>query len=413
MSFLSDPISAIGEWLVGLFTGWGAAPEVATAIVKLLGAGAVGTFGLALVIFTIWLERKLYARIQDRLGPNRVGPWGILQTFPDMVKIFTKEYITPDGADKVVFNLAPILMVSAVLLVWGVIPFASTVIGTDVNVGVLYIVAIGSIGTLSIIMAGWSSNNKYALIGAFRTVAQMVSYEVPMVLALLVPVLLARTMGINSLVFAQDVWFVALAPLAALMFLITSIAEIGRAPFDLLEAESEIVAGYQIEYSGLKFGMFYVGDFLHAFTISALTATLFFGGWRGPGAEAYPILGVAYFFIKSFLLYFVVVLARIALPRFRIDQMLNFNWKFLTPLALVLLMATAVVEKLITLYLPSLDLSDTMFMVVRTLAHISVNVIVAWGALRLANHWRLPEPKVVGQPRPVAVPPNPPASAIP
>jgi NADH-quinone oxidoreductase subunit H len=234
-----------------------------------------------------------------------------------------------------------------------------------------------------------------------------------MVLALLIPVLLARTMGINSLVFAQDVWFVALAPLAALMFLTTSIAEIGRAPFDLLEAESEIVAGYQIEYSGLKFGMFYVGDFLHAFTISALTAALFFGGWRGPGAETYPILGMAYFFIKSFLLYFVVVLARIALPRFRIDQMLNFNWKFLTPLALALLMVTAVVEKLITLYLPGLELSDTMFAVVRTLAHLLVNVIVAWGALRLANRWKLPEPKVVAQPRPVATPPNPPASAIP
>lgn len=196
MEFLRDPITFIGNWLEGLLLGWNIAPGVTNALVQLLGAFVVGTFSLALVIFTIWLERKIYARIQDRLGPNRVGPWGIFQTFPDMIKIFTKEYITPDGADKVVYNLAPILSVSAVILLWAVIPFAPKVVGTDVNIGVLYIVAIGAIGTLGIIMAGWSSNNKYALFGAFRTVSQMVSYEVPMVLALLVPVLLGRTMGI-------------------------------------------------------------------------------------------------------------------------------------------------------------------------------------------------------------------------
>jgi NADH-quinone oxidoreductase subunit H len=206
-----------------------------------------------------------------------VGPWGILQTFPDMVKIFTKEYITPDGADKVVYNLAPILTVSAVILLWAVIPFAPTVVGTQINVGVLYIVAVGAIGTLGIIMAGWASNNKYALLGAFRTVSQMVSYEVPMVIALLVPVLIGRTMGVNSLVESQTVWYVIMSPLAALLFFLSAQAEIGRAPFDLLEAESELVAGYQTEYSGLKFGMFYVGEFLHAFTVSALTTTLFFG----------------------------------------------------------------------------------------------------------------------------------------
>ena len=282
-------------------------------------------FGFSLVIFTIWLERKLYGRIQDRLGPNRVGPWGIFQTFPDMIKIFTKEYITPIGADKVAYNLAPILSVSAVLLIWAVMPFAKTIVGTDVNVGVLYLVAVGGIGALGIILAGWSSNNKYSLLGAFRAVAQIVSYEVPMVLALLVPVLLGRTMGVNSLVNAQSVWFIIMSPIAAFIFFTSSIAETGRAPFDLLEAESELVAGYQTEYSGLKFGMFYVGEFLHAFTISALTATLFLGGWRGPWAEQIPILGVAWFFIKAFIVYFVVVLIRISMPRLRIDQMLEFQ----------------------------------------------------------------------------------------
>ena len=227
MEFLRDPISFVGSWLESLLLGWGLTQGLTTTIVQLLGALILGTFSLALVVFTIWMERKLYARIQDRLGPNRVGPWGILQTFPDMVKIFTKEYITPDGADKVVYNLAPILTVSAVILLWAVIPFAPTVVGTEVNVGILYIVAVGAIGTLGIIMAGWASNNKYALLGAFRTVSQMVSYEVPMVMALLVPVLIGRTMGINSLVQGQTVWYVLLSPLAALLFFLSAQAEIG------------------------------------------------------------------------------------------------------------------------------------------------------------------------------------------
>ena len=412
MAFLSDPINFIANWLESVMLGFGWSEVVVNAVLKFLGAGAVGTFGLALVIFTIWLERKLYARIQDRLGPNRVGPWGIFQTFPDMIKIFTKEYITPNGADKVIYNLAPILSVSAVMLIWAVIPFASTVIGTDVNVGVLFIVAVGAVGTLSIIMAGWSSNNKYALLGAFRAVAQMVSYEVPMVLALLVPVLLGRTMGINSLVASQQVWYIAMAPIAALIFFISSMAETGRAPFDLIEAESELVAGYQTEYSGLKFGMFFVGEFLHAFTISALTATLFLGGWRGPWSETIPILGTVWFFIKTFMVYFVVAWVRISLPRLRIDQMLNFNWKVLTPLALVLLMVTALVEKLFGLALPGLNLADTAIPWVRAAIHLAVNMLIFWGAISLLKRVRVKARRVVGSPRPVAIAPEPPASVI-
>jgi len=412
MGFLSDPINFIAGWLESIMLGFGWSETIVTAVLKFLGAGAVGTFGFALVIFTIWLERKLYARIQDRLGPNRVGPWGIFQTFPDMIKIFTKEYITPDGADKVIYNLAPIISVSAVLLIWAVIPFAPTVIGTDVNVGVLYVVAVGAMGTLSIIMAGFSSNNKYAMLGAFRAVAQMVSYEVPMVLALLVPVLLGRTMGINSLVASQEVWYIVVAPIAAFIFFTSSMAETGRAPFDLLEAESELVAGYQTEYSGLKFGMFYVGEFLHAFTISALTATLFLGGWRGPGSETFPILGIVYFFIKTFLMYFVVAWIRISLPRLRIDQMLNFNWKFLTPLALVLLIATALLEKVLGMVLPGLNLVETAVPWVRAAAHLVVNLLLLWGVFSALRGYQVKGRKIVGNPRPVAVAPEPPASVI-
>jgi NADH-quinone oxidoreductase subunit H len=412
MNFIIDPITYIANWLTSLLLGWGLSPIVVNVIMKFIGAGLVGIFGFSLVIFTIWLERKLYGRIQDRLGPNRVGPWGIFQTFPDMIKIFTKEYITPVGADKVVYNLAPILSVSAVLLTWAVIPFASTIVGTDLNVGVLYLMAVGSIGALGIILAGWSSNNKYSLLGAFRAVAQIVSYEVPMILALLVPVLLGRSMGVNSLVYAQNVWFIFLAPVAAMIFFTSSMAETGRAPFDLLEAESELVAGYQTEYSGLKFGMFYVGEFLHAFTISALMATLFLGGWRGPWAEQVPILGVVWFFIKAFIVYFVVVLIRISMPRLRIDQMLNFNWKFLTPLALVLLVVTAIVEKTFFIIIPSLHLLDTAIPWVRTGVHLLANLIIILITIQILKTHRIEAVRVVARPRPVAVAPEPPASVI-
>jgi len=329
-----------------------------------------------------------------------------------MIKIFTKEYITPVGADKIVYNLAPILSVSAVLLTWAVIPFAPTIVGTDVNVGVLYIVAVGSIGALGIILAGWSSNNKYSLLGAFRAVAQVVSYEVPMVLALLVPVLLGRSMGVNSLVNAQSVWFVILSPIAAFIFFASCMAETGRAPFDLLEAESELVAGYQTEYSGLKFGMFYVGEFLHAFTISALTATLFFGGWRGPWAEQFPILGVVWFFFKTFIIYYVVVLLRISMPRLRIDQLLNFNWKFLTPLALILLVITAIVDKVFYAVIPGMNLLNAAIPWIRAGVHLLMNLIIVAITLQLLKSHRIKASQVVAKPRPVAVAPEPPASVI-
>ena len=393
MNFLSDPITFLGNWLANVLLGWGLSQALVTVILKFIGAGLVGTFGFSLVIFTLVLERKLYGRIQDRLGPNRVGPYGFLQTFPDMIKIFTKEYITPVGADKVTYNLAPILSVSAVLLIWAVMPFAKTIVGTDVNVGVLYLVAVGGIGALGIILAGWSSNNKYSLLGAFRAVAQIVSYEVPM-------------MGVNSLVNAQSVWFIFMAPIAALIFFTSAIAETGRAPFDLLEAESEIVAGYQTEYSGLKFGMFYVGEFLHAFTISALTATIFLGGWRGPWAQQVPILGVIWFFIKAFIVYFVVVLIRISMPRLRIDQMLNFSWKFLTPLALILLMVTAIVDKLFFLAIPGVQVAEGLIPWVRAGIHLLVNLIILVITIQILKGYQIKSRLVVAQPRPVVMTPE-------
>ncbi|MCW5875962.1 MAG: NADH-quinone oxidoreductase subunit NuoH [Anaerolineales bacterium] len=346
MSFWQDPIAVIGQLILDLLHSLNLPEGWIVFIYTLISVVAVASFGLLLVIFLIWLERKVAARFQDRVGPNRAGPFGLLQTFADMVKLVTKEDVVPEKADKLIFNLAPILSLIAVLLIWAVVPFAPGWIGTDLNVGVLYIAAVGSFGILSVLMAGWSSNNKYALLGAFRAVAQLISYEVPMLLTMMIPVLLARGMGMVQMVTVQDTWFIFLAPAAGIIFLVSSIAEIGRTPFDLLEAESELVAGYHTEYTGMKFGMFFAAEFLHAFTVGVLFAILFLGGWRGPGAEEIPILGMFYLMIKGFLGYFVVMWVRSTLPRIRIDHMMAFNWKFLTPVALALLILTALLDKI-------------------------------------------------------------------
>ena len=342
----------IGDLLVSLYDllGWllgviGLHSSAVSVLQKLVSGFVLANFVLLTPIFTIWVERKVAARFQDRLGPNRVGPFGLFQSFADVIKLVIKEDITPTGADKVIFNIGPVLAVMSVVGIWAVIPFASTMVGTDMNVGILYSVAVGAIGTLAIMMGGWASNNKYALLGSFRTVSQLVSYEVPMIIALLVPTMLAGSMRMNTIVAEQQVWFVVAAPLAMLVFLISSIAEVGRAPFDLLEAESEIVAGFHVEYTGMKFGVWMLAEFVHAFTISALTAVVFLGGWRGPLVDQYPLLGVIYFLMKTYVVYLLLLWIRVTLPRVRIDQMNNLNWKFLVPLSLAVLVVTALVGK--------------------------------------------------------------------
>jgi NADH-quinone oxidoreductase subunit H len=312
----------------------------------LAGVIIICSFNLLIVIFLIWFERKVVARIQDRIGPNRVGGrYGLLQPIADVIKLLTKEDITPAGADKLAYNVAPLVVVIAALMMWAVIPFAPGVSGANLDVGVFYILAISSVSVVALILAGWGSNNKYALLGAFRSVAQLVSYEVPMIMALLIPVILAGSMSTQRIVIEQSIWYVFIVPLSALIFFISALAELGRTPFDLLEAESEIVAGYHIEYSGMKFAMFFLAEFISTLFMSALFVTIYLGGWRGPGAVEYPILGLFYFFIKLFLVYFFIVWIRGTLPRVRIDQLLNLNWKFLVPVVLVLILVVAVVDR--------------------------------------------------------------------
>ncbi|MFH1186454.1 MAG: complex I subunit 1 family protein [Chloroflexota bacterium] len=348
MNLWADPINSAAEWMALLFSSWGMPAWLSALLIQLTGVVVLVSAMMLLDILLVWVERKVVARFQDRLGPNRLGPFGLIQPFADIIKLLIKEDITPNGADRVVYNLAPILSLMSVLLLWAIVPLAPVIFGVDLNVGALYIIAAGAIGTLAIIMAGWASNNKYALIGAFRQVAVLVSFEVPMITTMLIPTILAGSMGMNAIIQAQDVWYVVLAPMAAIIFMIAAIAELGRSPFDLNEAESEIVAGFHIEYTGMKFGLFYAGELLHAFTFGGFWAILFFGGYRLFGLEQLgPLVAAAIFLGKALFGYWIIMWIRYTVMRVRIDHMLAFNWKFLTPLAFALLLATALVHTLL------------------------------------------------------------------
>lgn len=307
----------------------------------------LATAFLLLPIFTIWVERKVAARFQNRIGPNRVGPFGLLQSIPDVVKLLGKELIFPRNIDRVPYLLSPIVMVVSIVMMVAVIPLAPNMIGTDLSIGALYFVAISSLATIGVIMGGWGSNNKYALLGAFRTVAQLISYEIPMVFTLLIPVMLAGTMSMQGIVEFQGThnWVFFYAPTAFIIFILSNLGEVGRSPFDLIEAESELVAGYMIEYSGMAFAMFYLAEFLHAFLIGVFGATLFLGGWQGPFVQDLPVLGIVYLSAKAFFVYFLTMWVRLTLPRFRIDQMMAFNWKFLVPVTIVHLIVTGFLWK--------------------------------------------------------------------
>ncbi len=346
-------------------------------VIDLIGIFTVASFALLSIFFWGLVERKVIARMQDRIGPNRVGGrFGQLQMVADVIKMITKEVIIPDGADRFAFMAAPVVGVATALLLLAVLPFAPGVIGTDLNVGLLYIMGVSSISVVTFILAGWGSNNKYALLGAFRSVAQLVSYEVPLVIAFLIPAMLASTLSTVELVEAQAIPYILMVPMAALIFFISALAETGRTPFDLLEAESEIVAGYHTEYTGMSLGLFLAGEYIGTLFMSALFSTLFLGGYRFLGLETLVIgdgifigriLGLLIVFTKTFLVFFVFMWIRGTLPRFRIDQMLNFNWKVMVPASLALILVVAVVEK---------TLPADVAPLIRVLTHFISNIIL-------------------------------------
>ena len=294
---------------------------------------------LTIAAFLIWVERRLLALFQDRYGPNRAGPFGLLQVAADAIKMFMKEDWVPPFVDKPVFILAPAIVLVTVLMSFAVIPVAPGIIVSNLNVGLLFFLAMSSLGVYSVVLAGWSSNNKYALVGGLRAAAQMLSYEVFMGLSLMGVVVLAGSFSLSAIVAAQQrVWFVIPQFPGFALFLIAGLAETRRIPFDLSEAESELVAGYHSEYSGMKFGMFFVGEYMGVTLISSMIAVLFFGGWLGP---ALP--GLFWFLIKTFFFISFFVLVRAALPRPRFDQLMKFGWKVMLPLALANLLVTGAV----------------------------------------------------------------------
>jgi NADH-quinone oxidoreductase subunit H len=336
---------ALWEFVFG--EGWMATfATYTTATTAILVVGP-----LIMMLFT-WIERRGIAYMQDRKGPNRVGPFGLFQPLAEAIKTMTKEDIVPRGADRWVHFLAPVVIMFSTILVFAVIPWGNLMTpAADFNVGVLYVVAVAAIHTLGILMAGWGSNNKFALLGGMRGVAQAISYEIPQVMSLAAIVLMASTMSVQTIVLNQHDWygfgwyvFTPVGLVAFLLFFTASLAEGERTPFDIPEAESELVAGYMTEYGGMKFALFYLAQYMTNLAICAVAAALFLGGGAGPGSTI-PVIGtflsVIYFLIKTFGLFFVMVWLRGTLPRLRVDQLLSFAWKFMLPMAIVNLISAS------------------------------------------------------------------------
>lgn len=309
--------------------------------------------------YTTLYERKVLARIQVRIGPNRAGPGGFFQPVADGLKLIFKEELIPAQADKLIFILAPVITVIPALVIMAVVPFGDMAPwfgGREIslslanpNVGVLYIMSVASISVYGIVLAGWASNNKYAMLGGIRSSAQMISYELALGLGFIGPILLAGSMNLMDIVKAQQEvgWFVIYQPLGALIFWIATLAEVNRAPFDMPEAEQELTAGYHTEYSGLKFALFFMAEYIKMIAVSAIAATLFFGGFDGPFVDQIPWLGPIYLTIKVILLLFGMIWVRATLPRIRYDRLMAFGWKVLFPLALLNVLVTAVVIVLV------------------------------------------------------------------
>jgi len=370
-----DPLRELYDWLRDHTAG-----EVVYVVAAVVGAVGILTFvGLGALV-NVWLERRIIGRIQVRRGPNRVGPFGALQPVADAIKLIQKEVLQPRVSDSKLFNLPPILVFIPAMLTFAVFAWAPDLVYADLNVGVLYLLALSSITSLAIFVAGWSSNNKYALLGAMRVIAMAISYEVPMVLTLLAPVLFAGTMSISGIVDFQrhyDVWLAFLLPVPVLVYAIAATAELNRTPADIAEAESEIVAGYHTEYSGMKFGLFYAVELINSLAVSGIMASLFFGGYSLYGIDEY-VPPWTIFIGKMYYFYLGLIWLRGTLPRLRIDQLMAFAWKMLVPLALINIAVVA----LEVLLWRELELDDAVLA-----AYVGVNFVL--GGLLLAVFFRM------------------------
>lgn len=323
---------------------WSALPPAVWELIRLgISLGLIFGFLVVSVLLLIYMERKVAAFMQDRLGPYHTGKWGLLQSVADALKLLVKEDFQPASVDPFLFFAAPAMFFGTVAAATVVIPFDKDLVAANLNVGLVYVIAMGTLGFLGVIMAGWSSNNKYSLIGCFRACAQMVSYEIPMLLAVVTPVMLAGSLSLTEIVQAQTpIWFVLVLPVGFLTYFICALAETNRNPFDLPEAESELVAGFLTEYSGIRWAMFFLGEYGNMIIVSSIATTLFLGGWQGPFLP-----GVVWFLIKIYFLLFVFMWIRSTLPRLRADQLMEFAWKILIPVALVNIAVVGVVVVLL------------------------------------------------------------------
>ncbi|MGB9887286.1 MAG: NADH-quinone oxidoreductase subunit NuoH [Moorellales bacterium] len=333
---------SLDRGLKNLIFSWGIPEPWAFLCAVAIYAVAVLGFVLVNVIFLVYLERKVAGYMQQRLGPNRVGPGGIFQCVADALKLLGKEDIIPAGADRMCFCLASWLIFVPATMLFAVIPFGREMIVADLNVGVLYFLAVGSTATLVLFMAGWSSNNKYALLGSMRVVAQVISYEIPLAFSLLGVIMLAGSLRMGDIVAAQKpLWFVVLQPAAFVLYFVAAIAELNRGPFDLPEGEQEIVAGPFVEYSGMRYALFFLAEYANLLSVSALAVTLFLGGWQGPWLPSW-----LWFVIKVYVMVFLFMWVKWTFPRVRADHLLGLAWKFLLPASLVNVVVTGVVIKL-------------------------------------------------------------------
>jgi NADH-quinone oxidoreductase subunit H len=349
---LFAPIHVLDELLLR----WFSADTINFVIWPLIQIGLVVTLVALWVAYATYLERKISAFMQARLGPMRVGPWGLLQPIADGLKLLTKEDFVPEKADRWIFFFAPYIAVAAAFIVFSVVPFGPDwAVIADVNIGLLLVLAVSSVGVLALILAGWSSNSKYALLGALRSSAQMVSYEVAMALSLIGGLMFARTLSLSGIVTAQasdSIWFVVYQPLGFILFLISGIAENNRAPFDLPEAESELVAGFHTEYSGMRWSLFFMAEYAAMVVVASVATTVYLGGWYFPYVHAlteargyhnlYVLVSVLVFLIKASIVLYVYFWLRWTLPRFRYDQLMDIGWKWLIPSALINIGLTAI-----------------------------------------------------------------------